>query len=318
MNWKRTLFFVAALSILSVFYYLKLYHQSTNDLIPAFSVEAAPRYVLEFNQDGLVKSISLSDQLKGTTLSFKRDARGNWQIVSPVFFPAEPLIIDGFVTLLKLTPRLRNLQANQLNPKDFGFDDPSLKICVEVSNHNLRCLLIGNKSVIGDGAYAKWDNEESYFLVEQVFLKSFDKTLYSVRKKQIFSLLNDEIASIHFQSSKKEFHIIHEGKYWTLQKPIESAIGEQAMNTLLTELNGLYVKEFLEGEETSKFKSKVKQALRTVRVIFRNQTEQVLIQGQEANGRDAYYARLSEPETLFLVSKGKLNHLEEAFSKVAS
>lgn len=318
MNWKRTLFFVAALSALSFFYYAKLYQKPSSNPVHSFSVEAVPRYVLELAKDDFVENLSLYDQSKATTISFEKDDNGHWRIVSPVPFPAEPLIVDGFITLLKLTPRSRHLLMNQLDPKDFGFDEPHLKICIGISDQKPRCLLIGSNSAIGQGAYAKWDDEESYFLVEEVFVKSFDKTLYSVRKKQIFSLLDDEIASIHFESSKKEIDILHEGKFWTLKKPIESAIGNQTMNMLLTELNGLYVKEFLDGEETSKLKSQLKQALRTIRVNFRNRYEQVLIQGQEANGRDAYYARLSEPETLFLVSKGKLNHLEEAFSKLGS
>lgn len=317
MNWKRTLFFVAALSALSVFYYSKLYQKPVTP-IHHFSSEASPKYILPLGQSDFVKRVSLYDQSKATTISFEKNSNGSWQIISPVHFPAEPLIVDGLVTLLKLTPKLRHLQLNQLDPKEFGFDEPRLKICIGISDQDPRCLLIGSDSVIGQGAYAKWDDEESYFLVEQVFLKSFDKTLYSVRKKQIFSLLDDEIDSIRFQSDSKEIHIVHDGKYWTLKKPIESAISEQAMNTILTELNGLYVKEFLGEEESSKLKSKVKRALRTVRVTFRNQAEQVLIQGQESTGRDAYYTRLSELKTLFLISKGKLNHLEEAFSKLGA
>jgi len=318
LSWKRTLLFIVILAALSVFYYLKLYQKPSADQPAAFSVDAAQRYILELQNQEAIKTLSIHDPSKKTAILFERNFKSGWHIVSPVHFPAEPLIMDGFVTLLKLTPRLRHLSLNGLDGKDFGFDNPRLKICLSTSNRKDRCLLIGGDPVIGQGAYAKWEDETTYFLVEPVFLKSFDKTLYTVRRKQIFNLLDNEITSIRFESSKKEIHIVHQGKHWMFQKPVESIIGPQAMDLLLTELSSLYVKEFLDDEKSADLKPKFKKAVRTVRVLFRDGSEQVLIQGGQAGGRDAYYARLSEPETLFLVSQGKLNHLEEAFSKLSS
>jgi len=318
LNWKRTLLFILVLAGLTTFYFTQLYHKPA-ELRPssAFSIEAAQGYVLELANREDLKKLTIDDRQNKTIISFEKNSSGAWQVISPVEFPAEPLIVDGFVSLMKLTPRLRHLSAQGLDLNEFGFDSPRMRICAGISGEE-KCLLIGGKSVIGEDAYAKWENESTYFLVEPVFLKSFDKTLYMVRKKQIFNLLDDEITEIRFESSKKEIRIIREGKNWVLKKPIESQIGPQAMDSLMTELNSLYVKEFLDDQNKDKLKSKVAKADRAIRIHFRDGSEQVLIQGKEAGGRDAYYASLNQPETIFLVSHGKLNHLEESFSKLTS
>ncbi|GEM_PF-4713928 len=319
MSWRRTLFFLFILISLAVFYYFKLYEQPKINSFSSFSTEPTQSHILETNNQEAVKRLSIQDDSKRTTISFEKDSTNQWQIISPVSFPAEPLIVDGLVTLLKLSPKSRALSLTGLDLKDFGFARPRLKICVGVTSaHKDRCLLIGSQSAIGEGAYAKWENENIYFLVEPAFLKSFDKTLYAVRKKQIFNLLNDEIKSIHFQSSKKEIEIIYQNKQWMLKKPLKAAIAPETMDPLLTELSGLYVKEFLDDQTKSDLSSKFNQAARTIQVIFQNGSEQVLIQGSEANGWDAFYARLNKPETIFLVSRGKLNKIEEIFSKLGS
>ena len=316
MNWKRTLLLIFVLTGLAFFYYHKLYHKPV-ETQPAFSLDASQRYVLQLSNNEAVKRLSLDNPSKKLAISFEKDINNKWQIVSPVRFPAEPLIVDGFVTLLKLTPRLRHLSLDGLDSKDFGFDHPALKIYVGVSDQPNRCLVIGARSVIGEGAYARWENETTYFLVEQVFLNAFDKTLYTVRKKQIFSLMDDEITLIHFDSSSKDITIVQEGDHWMLKKPVEAIVSPQAMDALLTEIGSLYVKEFLDDEKTTDLKSNFDKTPRTIRVSFKH-SKQKLIQGSLAAGRDAYYAHLNEPDTVFLVSQGKLNHLEETFSKLSS
>lgn len=318
MSWKRTLCLTAALAVLVIFYYSKLYHRLSADHLPAFSVEAVQSYILELKNNDAVHSLSIHDSSKATTILFEKDSNHKWQIVSPGRFPAEPLIVDGFVSLLKLTPRSRHLSLKGLSENDFGFHEPRLKICIRVSGRKDRCLLIGANSVIGQGAYAKWEHEDTYFLVEENFLKAFDKTLYAVRKKQIFNLLDDKISSVHFKSAKHEIEIIQQDKDWILQKPVKSALSAQVMDALLVELMSLYVKEFLDEEKINPAKLKLNRPLRTIQIHFYGGTEQILIQGKEAAGHDAFFARSSEPETIFLISRSKFNHLEESFSKLNS
>ena len=223
MSGRRTLFFVLIAGILAIFYYAKLHKPATGPM-SAFSPEVAQSFVLDVPAHESVNRLSFYDRSKDSTIIFEKDSKNSWHIVSPVHFPAEPLIVDGFVTLLKRTPRLRPLSTHEVDLKDFGFDQPKLKICVGISKHKDRCLLIGGNSVIGQGAYAKWEDEAAYFLLEEIFLKSFDKTLYSIRRKQIFHLLDGEISEIRFESAKKKINLVHSGKHWIFPGRVESAI----------------------------------------------------------------------------------------------
>ncbi len=314
MNRKKTLIFVSIAFVLAVFYYAKLHKPSTAPM-SAFSPEVAQSFVLNVPAQD-IRELSLYDRSKESEIMLKKDSKNTWHVASPVHFPAETLIIDGLVALLTRTPRLRALSAQGVDLKDLGFEEPNLKICVGISKHKDRCLFIGGKSVIGDGAYAKWKHEDVYFLVEDIFLKSFDKTLYSVRKKQIFYIKEDDIAEILFESGKKKISLVHTGKQWTLRGRFEANVAPQIPKQLLLELSSLYVKEFLDEENPDELKSKLKSPARTIRILLRDGSEQILLQGKSAQGKDAYFVRFNQPETVFLISKGKLDHLEETFSAI--
>ncbi|MBI3999741.1 MAG: DUF4340 domain-containing protein, partial [Candidatus Omnitrophica bacterium] len=230
---------------------------------------------------------------------------------------AESILIDGFVSLLKLAPRIRPLTLNGLDSHEFGFDVPKLSICIVTdSNADERCLMVGSDAAVMEGAYAKWEDEPKYFLVDSNFLSVFDKTLYAVRKKQIFTLLEKNVSLIQFRSSKREFEIQHSGKEWMLEKPQKAMLGSDAVNGLLLNLNNLFVKEFLDTARIENKKLGLKPGERMIRVVFEDGSEEVLIQGKEAPGRDAYYALGEDGKTVFLVSLGKFNKIEELFRKL--
>lgn len=300
---------------LAGFYYLKL-HQKQAAINPSspFSADVVHKPVLELKTQNALSRMTIQDRSKGTVISFERDGKDQWQITSPILFPAESLVVDGLVALLKLTPRIRSLDFSGLAAHDYGFDEPRLKICVALSNQKDKCLLIGNDSAIGKAAYAKWDSEDIYFLVEPIFLQSFDKTLYAVLKKQIFSFSEDEITSIHFETNKKEMNLFHENGHWVRQKPAESMMSRQAMENILTELGNLYIKEFLSEEETASLKIKWDRPVRKIQISFRDGSQQTLLQGKAASGKAAYYARLGHLENVFLVSAAKLDHLDKVFT----
>ncbi len=318
MTWKRTaLFFLVFVGVAS-FYYFKARTQYPSEAVFSFSPESAQATVLAISEKKLVSRLTLRDTSKGTVISFARQGEHTWRIAQPIDYPAESVILDGLVGLLKLTPRMRQLSFEGLQEKEFGFDAPRFSICVSTDFSKEQCLFIGSDAVIAKGAYAKWNDEAKYFLVDRTFITAFDKTLYSVRKKQIFTLLENEASAVHFQSQKREFEIRRQGKHWVLKKPIEAALGSETVNGLLIRLNDLYVKEFLDDQRSDDPALDLKPGRRVIRVKFQDGSEQILVQGREAVGRDAYFAQGPDGKTVLLVSIGKLDKIEDLFRALVS
>jgi len=319
LSWKRTLFFLLILVGVAGLYYFKIRKENPANQTFSLSTESARTYLLTVNQKDSVNHLKIRDSSKKTEIFFQKIKEHDWRITKPIDYPAEPILIDGLVSLLKLSPRLRPFPFEGLSGKEFGFDSPRLSVCVATEQLPIeRCLIIGSDAVAFKGAYAKWADESFFFLVDANFLSAFDKTLYALRKKKIFILLEKEVSSIQFQSQKKEFEMKHKGKQWLLEKPVQAIAGPDAIDNLLVYLNGLYVKEFLDDERPDNQKLGFKSPARTVRVKFQDGSEQMLIQGREAPGRDAYYAKGSDGKTVLLVASGKLNKMEDVFKALTS
>jgi len=319
LSWKRTLLFLLVLGGIVSLYYFKVGRERPADRTFSFSTESAKSYILNLNGKDFVDRLILRDASKKTEISFLKIGEHNWRIIKPIDYPAESVFIDGFVSLLKLSPRLRQFPFEGTSAQEFGFDSPQLSVCISTKQISTeRCLLVGSNAVAFNGAYAKWNDDAKYFLVDANFLAAFDKTLYALRKKQIFTLLDKEISSVQFRSSKREFVIQHKGKQWLLEKPVEAMAGPDAINNLLLHLNGLYVKEFLDNERLDNPKLGLKSRARLIQVKFQDGSEQMLLQGNEAAGRDAYYAEGSDGKTVFLVASGKLNKTEDTFKALTA
>ena len=319
MSWRKTFFFLLAVAFVASFYYFKAREERFAGDVFSFSREAARTNILTLAEHERVERLTIKDASKGSETAFLKTQDKSWQIIRPIRYPAESLIVDGLVSLLKLSPRARQLSFEGLGADEFGFDKPELTVCVSTDRTSKeRCLLVGSNAIIAKGAYAKWEDESKYFLVSRDFLKAFDKTLYSVRKKQIFALLEKDILSIVFLSREKELFIKHDGKNWTLEKPVKATLGSEAMNNLLVQLNGLYVKEFLDGENARNPKLGFEPQSKHIRITFRDGSQETLIQGREAKGKDAYYAKKDDDKIVLLISLGKLDKIENAFRALVS
>ena len=314
MRWKKTVFLFLLLLLTAEFYYFKVRPKSSTPSFSSLSHDAAHVRVLPLEPKETIKRIVLKDHLKNTEISVKQVSDHVWKVESPVQYPAESLVVEGLSSLLRLSPRSRQLSVKG-SDQGLGFDKPDLEICVSTSKKSSqRCLLIGTQAAVVKGSYAKWKDESEYFLVNSNFLDAFDKTLYSLRKKQIFDLSGKEITEIQFRSEEKERFLKHQGQNWVLLKPKEMNLSAHSAEALTTLLSGLYVKEFLDQEPWTDPKFGLASSQKTIRIVFNDQSEQTLIWGSEAPGFDAYYALGPEGKTLLLVSRGKVSQAADKFT----
>jgi len=316
----RTLLFLLVLALVAGFYYVKVHHPPAANPKIAFTPEPTPVTVLSLKSEDRLDRLSIHHLSQQSRIVFQRETGNRWNIVQPVVYPSESLIVNGMESLLKMMPRIRPLSAEGISPADFGFDHPQFSICVTSSGRQAeRCLVIGSEAAIGEGSYAKWEDEETYFRVNQPFVNAFDRSLYSVRKKQIFNLLEENLISLRFRTASEDILLKREDKRWMLEKPARAMIGSSAMHSVLADLNGLFVREFLDGESVGDPKFGLKPAQCVIGAVFENGTRETLIQGSPASGKNAYYVRTDDDrETVSLVSKKKLDEIHQAFKTLAA
>ena len=318
MNWRRTAIFFLVLIVIAGFYYFRIRLPYPSDAPLSFSPEPRNAFILSLAPKESVEKIKIQSLANDNVeIVLHRLNEHDWQITKPVNYPAESLIINGFVTLLKLTPRVRPLSFNSVNEKEFGFDIPQISICVSTNLRSKeRCLLIGVPAAIVSGFYAKWKDEPQYFLLDRNAFDALDKGLYSLRQKQVFMLLDREVDTLHFKSAEKEIEMKQVEKIWRRTKPTKAALSEDKVNEVLVGLNGLYAKEFIDGKTWDQPEFGLRPPQQTIQIVFKDGSQVTLLRGKEAVGKDAYYALGEDPKTVFLISTKKFKNVEVGFQKL--
>ena len=138
-----------------------------------------------------------------------------------------------------------------------------------------------------------------------------------MRRKQVFTLLHSGIELIRFRAGEKDFEVKQENQKWVLRKPAFGIAAEDEMHALLTELNTLFVKEFLDGTNSENPEFGLQSSGQALRIQFQDRSKQTIVLGAAAAGKDAYYAKLSEPAAVVLLAKGKIDKIEQTFEALA-
>lgn len=321
MSWRRTLFLFFIFASLAGFYYVKIGRFSfpkPDVWAPDPSSRQKPILAMSSAEEPFRLSFDLSDNASSKTpgrVTLERKGEKQWQITSPVSVPAEAVVADGLVSVLKLMPRVRELSFEKLSLSEYGLDRPRQKICVE-TDRNKRCLWIGSGGALAKGVYAKWEDENKLFLASSELARAFDRTLYSLRQKQVLSFTESQIDSIHVRHLKRELVIQREGNHWLLQKPDAAIVGPSAVEALYSKLIHLYAKDFVDDAHVQDPKLGLVSPAFVIRVFFSDGSQQTLVRGGQAPGLDAYYVQNSERKSVFLVSTGKFRELERAFEAI--
>lgn len=314
MNGRRTLFLVTVLGAIVGFYYWKA--AGTGFLRPPpvslAGVSGGTRPALELTAGDELTGIRLSGTSGQTTL--ERAAGGSWRLTSPFAYPAEPLVAQGLADLLRLTMRGREISMNGVPSDELGFGEPRFSVCVKsVRRPAERCLAVGSEGAVGKGFYARWEDEDVFFLVSSDFCRALDRSAYSLSKKQIFTFREDNLKTIHCRFPDQSIEIHREATGWALLKSGEAAVGSSAIDALLEGFGGLYVKDFLDPEKGGDEDLGLKPPLRFVELGFSDGSKQTLYWGREAPGRAGHYSRVEGEDVLLLVSLEKLAAIENAF-----
>jgi hypothetical protein len=151
---------------------------------------------------------------------------GQWMIVQPVRYAADPVVAEGFVTALRLSTKARRL-TREKEWGEYGLDTPALKIGVgKKKDRKRRNLLMGDLSPVGHFVYARWEEEEEYFLLNADLKRVFDQTLYGMRMKRVFRVPLKKVTRVTVQTVSGNYEISKLDNQWYWVEPA-AILGEE-------------------------------------------------------------------------------------------
>ena len=276
--------------------------------------EASPVRVLALAQGDIPSWLMVQNQATKEMISLKREG-GDWWLEFPVSYPAENLLVEGMISALTYSNRVRRLSMENLEKQEYGFDSPKIKIGIATAKEpRPRYLLFGGASPVNRGVYAWWEGEKEYFLIPPELKASFERTVYSLRKKKIFRSNMKETVWIHMKSGPQEYRLEKkEGKwFWTLPA-LAGEIPEDKVSELLSSFETLYVNEFMDGQNLDDAKFGLQPRDIFLAAGTKPDQGEKLILGNLAGGKEALYSLRENENVVLLVSAEHLKALLQRF-----
>ncbi len=274
--------------------------ESIEEIIPLLSMQE--------NEE--IKSISIRSKSidKPVILRKKSDF---WELEEPYRDSADPLMVEGLVSALKLSRVSKRMQSDK-ELSEYGLAEPELTLGVQTTEMpQMNYLDIGDLSPVSENRYAKWQTQAEIFLIDRRFKEAFAKEAFSFRHKGVIRHSLQNIQKIKLQTFYHTFEMKYDAGQWVWSEPI-TLLGEnisaQKMGVFLSFLKGLYVKEFLEEKRPLLPDYGLDSPKGSIEIWTADgiKVEEIQI-GQEVTNRDAFYVKRADRPFIFLVSREKIN-----------
>ncbi len=224
-----------------VFFYER--HQMTTEE----KQERADKVFPELEQDH-VDSLEIRNS-HGTFHLAKDD--GEWRLVEPIDFPADSAAVNGLIRSIQNLEAERILSTDDVDLQAYGLDDPKLGVVLETKDGSRFALTVGDETALGSNRAVRRNNESSIVLGPGWWVNDLDKELVDWRSKSVVDLVADDLASLELAAGDDQVRVNHVGGVWTLADPIEDVADEDHVRDLVSALNALQIKEFLDSSADS-------------------------------------------------------------------
>lgn len=290
---------------------LGLYYFSTGKSVTAPTGELSPVEIMLLAPGDKVAWLRVENLRSKEKVALRREESG-WSLAEPVSYPVEDLLARGMVAALSRVQRLRRFSFKGRLPKGLGLENPQMRIGVETAQAaNPRVLLLGGESPIGGTFYARWEDEEEYFLVPAEFKAAFERSAYSLRRKKLFRVNWEEVTWIETRTRQRLYRLERNGNVWRgVLGAEQKEIPLEKMNDLIYAFQSLYIKDFLDGKNPANHEFRLREKQNYFAVGGRQGALfEKLVTGAPARGKDAFYVLREKENLVLLVSEANLKSL---------
>lgn len=297
-------------------------------LTPAASHKSSartPSYsakLLELEAGEEIREITIDAENRQNLVLEKREK--GWYISEPFEYPADPLVTEGLISALRLTPK-----ENEAKPEngweEYGLSVPALKVGIKTrKDSSPRFLLFGEKSPVADRVYARWEGEEKYFLLDEQIKNIFTNSVYSFREKKVFRTPLKAVTKIRFQSGLDAYEIIQGLSGWVWMEPVTFLgidVAPETADKLLALVQNTYIKDFIPDDSALDTGLSGGPDSGSVQIKIWADTAkepEILFLGKELPEKDAFYGRRSGEDAVFIVARGHILRLFELLSAEAA
>jgi hypothetical protein len=191
-----------------------------------------------------VNTISL---VRGDGPIIMNKENGGWKLVAPIEAKADAATVEGLASELSSTQVERFLEPDVVNWKDYGLEDPNLKITLGLEDGRRLNLELGDKDFNQASVFGRIPHLAKVLVLPTLLYTAVDKELFDFRDKSVLDFDREQVREVQIRSRRKTFRLQKEGEDWSVREPVQARADRSEIRSLLSDLEFARVEEFLEG-----------------------------------------------------------------------
>ncbi len=313
MKLGRTLLFCFLFALVV---WIAIYRMRVESQLQMVSPDEVNRNVLLSEQDTIGR-IEILDRVRKTEIILNKE-NGRWFLEAPVRYPAEARVAEGLAITARMASRQPRLRGEK-EWEEYGLARPDVEVRIDVPKKKAETLFIGSPAPFGNAVFARWDSERGYLLLPGEMKDVFGQGVYSFREKRVFRTPTPEIKMIYVEMGAQSYQWKKDGGQWYWMEPLAKfgrKISAKNMDRVLTALQNLYVKKFLDDNNRSRAELGFFIIHDRIKIEPDFGRQEIFHFGNEVPLESAYYGFREDEETVFLIDRGKVIALIELLKRV--
>lgn len=190
-----------------------------------------------------VNSISL---VRGDGPIILKKENGGWKLVAPIEAKVDEAAVEGLVSELSSTQVERSLEPDLVDWKDYGLEDPNLKIAMGLKDGRSLDLELGDKDFNQSSVFGRIPHLAKVLVLPTLLHTTVDKELFDFRDKSVLDFDREQVREVRVRSRRKTYRLQKEGEDWSVREPIQARADRSEIRSFLSDLEFARVEEFLE------------------------------------------------------------------------
>jgi hypothetical protein len=200
---------------------------------------------------------------------------------------------------------------------DFGLKEPGMVVQATVKDVDTPIVLnLGARTPTMGGYYAREGEQSKVLMVPTSLHSKFDKTVFSLRDKTVLALDQTQVKRVEVHQGDQVIAVESEGDQgWKIVAPLEAKADKTKVNDLISTINGVKVKEFLDEAPQDLAKYGLNPPRwRLAFFIGADRAEKSLLLGDEDTAKGGLNAKRGAMDHVFLVETKLLEKLPKEVS----
>jgi hypothetical protein len=166
--------------------------------------------------------------------------------VAPVQGPADEGAVSALVGQLVNLKAERTFKKGEVDPTAYGLDKPPMKVTLKTKDGKTFTLKVGQKTALGSNrAVTRGDGK--ILLCAGWFANDLDKELDHWRSHSLVDVSPSKVASLDIRIGSDHIKVVRDGRVWRLLDPLKDLADRRHVEDLITDINGIRIKEFLDA-----------------------------------------------------------------------